>query len=43
MTLTAYQECVESKRWKAPAHGFEPTNIPAKLFDWQQAIVRWPS
>jgi hypothetical protein len=36
-----YRECIEAKRWKAPAHGFEPKNLHEALFDWQKAIVRW--
>ena len=39
--LAEYQETIESKKWKAPACGFDPVFMPDLLFDWQRAVVRW--
>jgi superfamily II DNA or RNA helicase len=39
--MNDYRHVIESKKWHAPAHGFEPVFIPPMLFDWQRAVVRW--
>lgn len=36
-----YQLFIESKTHYAENHGFEPTFIPSKLFDFQKKIVEW--
>ncbi len=41
MSTVAYRDFIESKRWTAPACGFDATIIPDALFDYQKASVRW--
>ena len=39
--MKAYHEFIESKRVEFEGVGFEPQNLPTKLFDFQAAIVSW--
>ena len=39
--MSAYTEFLERKAQLAHAGGFEPTNLPGHLFDFQHALVEW--
>jgi hypothetical protein len=40
-TLQEYDEFINSKTRRALSHGFEPLEIIAPLFDWQEHVVKW--
>jgi hypothetical protein len=36
-----YEELLQRKIKRPRAHGFDPSGINAKLFDWQRVLVEW--
>ena len=39
--MTAYADFIAAKLQRADGHGFEPTAVPAHLFDFQRELVQW--
>lgn len=39
--MSDYRQFIATKEWKAPAVGFEASDLPACLFDFQAALVKW--
>jgi hypothetical protein len=39
--MSEYRDVIASKRWTAPACGFDPVYLPDCLKDFQRACVRW--
>lgn len=40
-TIEEYNDFVNAKTKRATAHGFQPREIKAPLFDWQSHVVEW--